>query len=83
VAPVIAPTMAYLRKFQRLGEGGGGRGAEAALGEGGGGGGRGAEAVLVQRNRFDANEIARDRRIPNDMVGFLWAVTECKRKRFK
>lgn len=69
MAPVSAPTMAYLRKFQRLGEGGGGRGAEAALGEGGGG--RGAEAVLVQRNRFDTDETARDRRIPNDIVGFL------------
>lgn len=54
--PVRAPTTAYLRKFQRLGE--------AAEG----GGGRGAEAALVQRNRFDANEIARDRRIPKDIV---------------
>ena len=56
--PVRAPTRAYLRKLQRLGE----------AAEGGGGRGGEAEAALVQRNRFDANEIARDRRIPKDIV---------------
>ena len=67
MAPVSVPTTAYLRKFQRLGV--------AAEG----GGGRGAEAALVQRNRFDANEIARDRRIPNDIIRILGAVRESER----
>jgi len=61
---ISALTTTYMRKFQRL--------REVSK--------EGAKAALVHRNRFDANEITRDR-ISYDISGFLRTVRE--RKWFK